>query len=203
MIGFLWVIKMGHSPTKLTYSICCEIPKCGVSHLHGNVPGHVDVAFELIHPDLGHSEGVPSDMRGEVLGVRFMGSLYVCDASAGQDLDAAATLPHLIKQGRERGKVTHPHQYTWEIRLRFCFISFPPLILHSFPLSHLSGCCLGVGWSGRAAVAFVACRDGDIYRLNHSCSCLYHLCSLVWRESSCRNRLTSWWPGVWASVHDD
>lgn len=104
---------------------------------------------------------------------------------------------------RERRKVTHPHQYTWEIRLWFCFISFPPLTRHSFPLSLLPGCRLSVGWGGRAAVAFVACRDGEIYRLNHSCSCLYHLCSLVWRESSCRNRLTSRWPGVWASVHDD
>lgn len=81
----------------------------GPTHLHGNVPGHVDVAFELIHPNLRHPEGVASDVRGEVLGVRFMGALDVGDASAGQDLDAAAALPHLMRANRQSSDVTHPH----------------------------------------------------------------------------------------------
>lgn len=97
---------MGLRQTKRTHLLW----KRGITHLHGNVPGHVDVAFKLIHPDLCHSEGVPSDVRGEVLGVWFMGSLYVGDASAGQDLDAAAALPHLTEQSQEKRKRTHPHQ---------------------------------------------------------------------------------------------
>lgn len=108
-----WLDFDGHengSATNKTDMFAVKFQKCGINHLHGDVPGHVDVAFKLIHPNLRHSEGVPSDVGGEVLGVRFMGSLYVCDASAGQDLDAAATLPHLMKESREGRKVTHPHQ---------------------------------------------------------------------------------------------
>lgn len=67
------------------------------AHLHGDVPGHVDVTFELIHPNLGHSQGVSPHVRSQVLGVGLVRSLYVSDSSAGQDLHAAATLPHLVR----------------------------------------------------------------------------------------------------------
>lgn len=66
-----------------------------LSHLQGNIPGHVDVAFKLVHPNLCDSEGVSPHVGRQVLGVGFMSALDVRDASARQDLDAAATLPHL------------------------------------------------------------------------------------------------------------
>lgn len=66
------------------------------AHLHGEIPGHVDVAFKLIHPNLCHSQGVSPHVGSEVLGVGFVSALDVSDSSAGQDLDAAATLPHLV-----------------------------------------------------------------------------------------------------------
>lgn len=66
------------------------------AHLHGDIPGHVDVAFKLIHPNLRHSQGVSPHVRSEVLGVGFVSALDVSDPCTGQDLDAAATLPHLV-----------------------------------------------------------------------------------------------------------
>lgn len=68
-----------------------------VTHLHGNIPSHVDVTFELVHPNLCDPEGVSPHMRRQVLGVGFVSPLNVGDASAGQDLHAPSTLPHLIK----------------------------------------------------------------------------------------------------------
>lgn len=67
------------------------------TYLHGDVPGHVDVTFELVHPNLGHSESVPPHVRSQVLGVGLVCALYVSDPSAGQDLHAASTLPHLVR----------------------------------------------------------------------------------------------------------
>lgn len=78
-----------------------------ITHLHGNIPGHVDVTLKLIHPNFRNSEGVSPHMRRQVLGVGFMSTLYVGDAGTGQDLNTAATLPHLDHEHykhREEGK---------------------------------------------------------------------------------------------------
>lgn len=65
------------------------------SYLLGYVPCHVNMAFKFVHPDFSHSESIPSDVGGEVLGVGLVGSLDVGNPRAGQDLHAPATLPHL------------------------------------------------------------------------------------------------------------
>lgn len=80
-----------------------------ITHLHGNIPGHVDMAFKLIHPNFCSSEGVSPHVRREILSVGFMSTLYVGDASTRQDLNAAATLPHLvynIAKYKERRKMS-------------------------------------------------------------------------------------------------
>lgn len=37
-----------------------------LTHLHGNIPRHVDVAFKLIHPHFCNSEGVSSHVRRQI-----------------------------------------------------------------------------------------------------------------------------------------
>lgn len=67
----------------------------GASYLLGYVPCHVDMAFEFVHPDFSHPEGIPADMGREVLRVGLVGSLNVGNPRARQDFHAATTLPHL------------------------------------------------------------------------------------------------------------
>jgi len=69
--------------------------KTWLAHLHGNVPGHVDMAFKLIHPNLCHSESISPHVRRQIIRVWFVSALYVGDTSAREDLNTAATLPHL------------------------------------------------------------------------------------------------------------
>lgn len=71
-----------------------------VTHLLGYVPGHVDMALELIHPDLGHPQGVPADVRGQILRVGFVCPLNVGNPGARQDLNAPSTLPHLAGENK-------------------------------------------------------------------------------------------------------
>lgn len=80
--------------------VICEFHKKNmtdmITHLHGNVPCHVDMAFKLVHPNFCNSEGVSPHVRRQILSVGFVSTLYMGDASAGQNLNTAATLPHLV-----------------------------------------------------------------------------------------------------------
>ena len=49
----------------------------------------------LVHPDVGHPQSVPTHEGCQVGRVGFVGALDVCNPGAGQDLHAAAALPHL------------------------------------------------------------------------------------------------------------
>lgn len=69
-----------------------------ITHLQGNVPRHVDMAFKLVHPNFGDPQGVPPHVGRQVLGVGLMSALDVGDARTRQDFDAAAALPHLRRQ---------------------------------------------------------------------------------------------------------
>ena len=46
-------------------------------HLLRDVPGHVDVALVLVHPNLRHPESVAAHVGGQVLGVGLVGTLNV------------------------------------------------------------------------------------------------------------------------------
>lgn len=84
-----------------------------MTHLLGNVPGHVDMALELIHPDLGHAQRVPAHMGGQVLRVGLVCSLNVGNPGAGQHLHAPSTLPHLPgKQQRTFCTAAGLHEHT-------------------------------------------------------------------------------------------
>lgn len=64
-------------------------------YLQRNIPGHVDVALVLVHPDLSHPQSVTPHVGRQVLRVGFVGALNVGNPGAGQHLHAAAALPHL------------------------------------------------------------------------------------------------------------
>lgn len=66
-----------------------------MTHLLGYVPGHIDMALKLIHPDLGHPQRVSADVSSQILRVRFMCSFDVGNPGARQNLNASSTLPHL------------------------------------------------------------------------------------------------------------
>lgn len=72
-----------------------------LAYLQGNIPGHVDVTLVLVHPDLGHPQGVAPHVGRQVLRVGFVGALDVRDPGAGQHLHAATTLPDLPVKGQE------------------------------------------------------------------------------------------------------
>ena len=62
---------------------------------HGDVPGHVHVGLEAVHPHLGRSQGIALGVVVDVVVVGLLGALDVGHAGAGQHLHAAAALPHL------------------------------------------------------------------------------------------------------------
>lgn len=68
---------------------------------HGDVPGHVHVGLEAVHPHLSRPQSVALGVVVDVVVVGFPGALDVRHAGARQDLHAAATLPHL--RGSPRG----------------------------------------------------------------------------------------------------
>ncbi|KAG9339635.1 hypothetical protein JZ751_023526 [Albula glossodonta] len=71
----------------------------GATHIHGDVPGHVDMRFVLVHPDLSRPQGVPLGIVVDVIVVGLLRPLDVCHSSARENLHAAPTLPHLnVKQ---------------------------------------------------------------------------------------------------------
>lgn len=69
---------------------------CVCVYLQRDIPGHVDVVLVVVHPHLSHPQGVSAHAGGQVLRVGFVGTLDVGDPGAGQNLHAAATLPHLL-----------------------------------------------------------------------------------------------------------
>lgn len=75
------------------------------AHLHGDVPGQVDVGLVLVHPDLGHAQSVAPRVEGYVAVVGLLHPRNVSHPGAGQHLHAAAAQPHLEVRGGggERG----------------------------------------------------------------------------------------------------
>lgn len=65
------------------------------SHLHGDVPGQVDIGLVFIHPDLSHAESVAARMVSYVAVVGLLDPRDVSHPGAGQHLHAASTEPHL------------------------------------------------------------------------------------------------------------
>lgn len=65
------------------------------AYVHGDVPGHVDVGFVFIHPDLGGSQGISLGVVVDVVVVGLLGALDVSHSGTRQDFHAAATLPYL------------------------------------------------------------------------------------------------------------
>lgn len=57
------------------------------------------MGFVLVHPDLGGAQGIPLGVVIDVVVVGLLGALDVRHPGAGEDLHAAATLPHLDKRG--------------------------------------------------------------------------------------------------------
>lgn len=83
--------------------LCTEATLSASTHLHGDVPGQVDVGFVLVHPDLGHPQSVAPRVEGYVVVVRFLRPCYVSHPGAGQHLHAAAAHPHLQdSEGEEK-----------------------------------------------------------------------------------------------------
>lgn len=68
---------------------------------HGDVPGHVHVGLEAVHPHLSRPQSVALGVVVNVVVIGFPGALDVRHTGARQDLHAAATLPHL--RGSPRG----------------------------------------------------------------------------------------------------
>lgn len=92
-----------------------------ITHLQGNIPGHVHMALKLIHPNLSNSEGISPHVGGQVVSVGFVSPLNVGDASTGQDLNTAATLPHLvIKVSQKQRKEHNRHSSTTTTERQVC-----------------------------------------------------------------------------------
>jgi hypothetical protein len=89
--------EMGECCTFLNipfHRIACNRPI--ITYLLRNVPGHVNMAFKLIHPHLCHSQSIAPHMGCQVLCVGLMGTLDMGNPGTGKDLNAAPTLPHLV-----------------------------------------------------------------------------------------------------------
>lgn len=82
----------------------------------------------LVHPHLSHPQSIATHVGRQVLRVRFVGTLNVCNPRTGQDLHAAAALPHLqYIIGKTHSSV--PHLITSQHNYAFSFFFF-----HQFPL---------------------------------------------------------------------
>lgn len=57
------------------------------------------MGFVLVHPNLGGAQGISLGVVINVVVVGLLGALDVRHPGAGEDLHAAATLPHLDKRG--------------------------------------------------------------------------------------------------------
>ena len=84
-------------------------------YLQRQVPRDVDVRFVVVHPHLGHPQGVALGVETDVVVVGLLLALDVSHPGAGQDLHAAAAQPHL--QGNRttpsaRGSAVVPRVHT-------------------------------------------------------------------------------------------
>lgn len=88
-----------HHEALMRNSHPCFCPCLGQSvsctYCHGDVPGHVNVWLEVVHPDLGGAQGVALCIVIDVVVVGLLGALDVRHAWAGQHLHAPPALPHL------------------------------------------------------------------------------------------------------------
>lgn len=101
--------------------MCIEAILSASAHLHGDVPGQVDVGLVLVHPDLGHPQGVAPRVESDVIVVRFLRPCYVSHPGAGQHLHAAAAHPHLqVSDGEQEEEEV---EETAGSNLGFCSIS--------------------------------------------------------------------------------
>lgn len=87
------------------------------AHLHGDVPGQVDVGLVLVHPDLGHTQSVAPRVEGYVAVVGLLHPRNVSHPRAGQHLHAAAAQPHLQVSGGEEEEVVEEDK----AESSFCF----------------------------------------------------------------------------------
>lgn len=78
------------------------------AHVHGNVPGHVDVGFVFVHPDLGGSQGVPLGVVIYVVVVGLLGAFDVSHSGTWEDFHTAAALPHLHSKDRHKDAGVKP-----------------------------------------------------------------------------------------------
>lgn len=77
----------------------------------------------LVHPHLSHPQSIATHVGRQVLRVRFVGTLNVCNPRTGQDLHAAAALPHLqYIIGKTHSSV--PHLITSQHNYAFSFFFF-------------------------------------------------------------------------------
>lgn len=65
------------------------------TYIHGNVPGHVDVGFVLIHPHLSGTQGIALSVVIYVIVIGLLGALDVSHSGTWQDFHASTALPHL------------------------------------------------------------------------------------------------------------
>lgn len=78
------------------------------TYIHGNVPGHVDVGFVFVHPNLSGSQGIALGVVIYVIVVGFFGALDMGHSGAREDFHAPTTLPHLHSRKKEfRSTATH------------------------------------------------------------------------------------------------
>lgn len=64
-------------------------------YCHGDIPRHVHMGLEVIHPHLGSPQRITLGVVVNVVVIWLLGTLNVGHTGAGQHLHAAATLPHL------------------------------------------------------------------------------------------------------------
>ncbi len=78
---------------------CLDSSKWGLvmakTHIHGDIPGHVDVGLILIHPNFCCPQRVPLGIVVNVVVVWFLCAFDVSYSSTREHLHTAATLPHL------------------------------------------------------------------------------------------------------------
>lgn len=107
----------------------------GKTYVHGNVPGHVDVGFVLIHPHLGGPQGVALSVVIYVVVVGLLGALDVGHSGTWQDFHTPSTLPHLKQTAAgNRVHVSIKCGFTWECFYFFKYINIIRMKDALFPL---------------------------------------------------------------------
>lgn len=87
------------------------------TYCHGDVPRHVNMGLEVIHPDLCSPQGIALCIVINIIVVGFLCAFDVCHTRAGQHLHTSSTLPDL---GEFEEKQTNDFSF---FLFFFCFIS--------------------------------------------------------------------------------